>query len=238
MTSKLERADELLRQNKFEEVEAILSSMPNSPDVGWRKARLAYVSTTAKPRKPSKDTLKEIYKKALSDVQEGYQGKQPNAECLIWEGICKSEYAELVGPNERIKIAYEIRDLWDRALQMEPKNGWAIGCVGIWCFNVTDLSDVKRSFAKAFFTKPPDSTYQEALDNLLKAEALLDDPRPNLLIIIAKCYYRMKDWDNVRRYCTKVMNLPDLGYEVAEVGFLSGITKLNVLFYWQLLGQG
>ncbi|KAF5396716.1 hypothetical protein PHET_10568 [Paragonimus heterotremus] len=216
MDAQLKQADKLVQEHKYKECETLLKQMQLTPEVAWRRAQLQHLLVAQMSTKPSKDHMKSVYTKGLEDAKAGVQLDPNHANCLTWQGICVNYLAKLEGTNERIKNAYVMQELWLKALKTDPKNHLTLNCLGVWCFTVTDLPSVKRQFAKTFFTRPPESTYSEALDYLLKSEQLAPKPLMSTMITLAKCYERMHNKEKAKEYCNKVMNLPNEGFEDRE----------------------
>ncbi|TGZ74360.1 hypothetical protein CRM22_000987 [Opisthorchis felineus] len=218
MEAKLTESDKLLRQKKYQACEELLKSIETLPEVAWRRTRLLYVQTTTLAKKPSKDVLQKTFQRAMDEVDAGLKANENHANCLTWKGICINELALLSGIDERIKRSYDMRNLWQKALDLEPDNDVALQAMGTWCFHVADLSELKRAFAKAFFTNPPRSTYDEALNYLTKSEQLAPVKQIQTQLLIAKCYERLKNKDKTKEYCQKVLAMTDTGYLSEEVG--------------------
>ncbi|KAF7257147.1 hypothetical protein EG68_05548 [Paragonimus skrjabini miyazakii] len=233
MDAQLKQADKLVQEHKYKECETFLEQMQLTPEVAWRRAQVQHLLVAQMSTKPTKDHMKSVYTKGLEDAKAGVQLDPNHANCLTWQGICVNYLAKLEGTNERIKNAYVMQELWlasfsplifqplskpnlQKALKTDPKNHLTLNCLGVWCFTVTDLPSVKRQFAKTFFTRPPESTYSEALDYLLKSEQLAPKPLMSTMITLAKCYERMHNKEKAKEYCNKVMNLPNQGFEDTE----------------------
>ncbi|KER31871.1 hypothetical protein T265_01960 [Opisthorchis viverrini] len=216
MEAKLAESDKLLREKKYQACEELLKSIKNVPEVAWRKARLIYVQTTTLAEKPSKDVLQKTFQRALDEVDAGLKANANHANCLTWKGICINELALLSGIDERIKCSHDMRDLWQKALELEPENDVTLQAMGTWCFHVADLSELKRAFAKAFFTNPPRSTYDEALNYLTKSEKLAPVQQIQTQLLIAKCYERLKNKGKAKEYCQKVQAMTETGYLAEE----------------------
>ncbi|KAA3678785.1 uncharacterized protein DEA37_0003720 [Paragonimus westermani] len=189
MDAKLTAVDKLVQEKKYRECETLLKQMQLTPEVAWRKVQVKHLMIAQMPTKPSKDHMKSVYTEGLEDAKAGVQLDPNHANCLTWQGICVNYLTKLEGTNERIKNA---------------------------CFTVTDLPAIKRQFAKTFFTRPPESTYAEALDYLLKSEKLAKKPLMSTMITLAKCYERMHNKEKAKEYCNKVINLPNEGFEDTE----------------------
>ncbi|KAF8571541.1 hypothetical protein P879_01655 [Paragonimus westermani] len=216
MDAKLTEVDKLVQEKKYKECETLLKQMQLTPEVAWRKAQVKHLMIAEMPTKPSKDHMKSVYTQGLEDAKAGVQLDPNHANCLTWQGICVNYLAKLEGTNERIKNAYVMQELWLKALKTDPKNHLTLNCLGVWCFTVTDLPSIKRQFAKTFFSRPPESTYTEALDYLLKSEKLATKPLMSTMITLAKCYDRMHNKEKAKEYCNKVINLPNEGFEDTE----------------------
>ncbi|KAF6775407.1 hypothetical protein AHF37_05007 [Paragonimus kellicotti] len=201
MDAQLKQADKLVQEKKYKECETLLKQMQLTPEVAWRRAQVQHLIVAQMSTKPSKDHMKSVYTKGLEDARAGVQLDPNHANCLTWQGICN---------------AYVMQELWLKALKTDPKNHLTLNCLGVWCFTVTDLPSVKRQFAKTFFTRPPESTYSEALDYLLKSEQLAPKPLMSTIITLAKCYERLHNKEKAKEYCNKVMNLPNGGFEDTE----------------------
>ncbi|KAA3674200.1 uncharacterized protein DEA37_0014286 [Paragonimus westermani] len=182
MELELKEADKLVQEDKYSECVIFLGSLhdKNNPEVCWRQARGMFlqrgcvqISRTHNilfpvdkaSAKPGKQEVRAQLTTAMERIKVGLDADGNNANCLTWNGILIDRLSKLEGVNERIKNAFKIHDLWQKALQIDPKNHLANNCLGIWCYEVSDLPDIKRSLAKTFFTKPPTSTYEEASVN-------------------------------------------------------------------------
>ncbi|VDP76613.1 unnamed protein product [Echinostoma caproni] len=165
---------------------------------------------------PSSCFLEDLMGKANKYLEECLKDHPNHANALTWYGITIDQLARLDGTNERIKKSFEMKEVWERSLQADPNNYLTHSCMGIWCFTVTDLPALKRTFANTFFRTPPNSTYEEALHHLVKSEELSPKSLVGNLLHLAKTYYRLGDKVKAKEYCEYTQQFRDIGYEVAK----------------------
>ncbi|KAF5397520.1 hypothetical protein PHET_09401 [Paragonimus heterotremus] len=235
MELELKQADKLMEEDKYSECVIFLGSLHNkdNPEVCWRQARVMFLqrgcvqisgtynilfSVHGTSAKPDKHEMRAQLTAAMERIKIGLDGDGNNANCLTWNGILVDRLSKLEGVNERIKNAFKIHDLWQKALQIDPNNYLANNCLGIWCYEVSDLPDIKRSLAKTFFTKPPTSTYEEAsaMIYLNRCEELAPKKLVGNLLTLAKCHYRLKNKDQARVFCQAVMEFKATGNDTIE----------------------
>ncbi|CAH8544604.1 unnamed protein product [Dicrocoelium dendriticum] len=210
METDLEAADALLFSGKFNECVHLLDNISlryKHPDVYWRQARAVYMQTYGGPEKPPKHELRERFTNAFNLTLTGLEMDKNNANCLI--------LSLLEGTSARIRSAFRVRDLWEKALEIDPSNYLVYNCLGVWCFEVADVSSVKRAIAKTFFTSPPKATYEESLRYLNKCEELAPKFVIGTLMTLAKCHERLHNDAKAIEYCHDVLNYRDVGIEVS-----------------------
>ena len=57
-----------------------------------------------------------------------------------------------------------------KALEYNPKDGYAHYVLGRWCFQVASVGWIQRKAAAALFASPPESSYEQALEHFKMAE--------------------------------------------------------------------
>lgn len=58
-----------------------------------------------------------------------------------------------------------------KAIEYNPKDGYAHYVLGRWCFQVASVGWIQRKAAAALFASPPESTYEQALEHFFTAES-------------------------------------------------------------------
>lgn len=94
----------------------------------------------------------------------------------------------------------------ERALELNPSDATTWHILGIWCFTFADLPWYQRKIASALFASPPESDYQSALANFLKAEAVSPNFYSTNLLMLGKTYLRLNDKNLAREYLVKARN--------------------------------
>ncbi|KAI1717054.1 regulator of microtubule dynamics protein 1 [Ditylenchus destructor] len=143
-----------------------------NPELLWRLARvLCELFKNTEDEKKKKQYLKE----ALNVVRDALQNQSEiGASYAVhkWYAIILNYWSEFQGSKAQIESAQEVKTHFERALQLNSLDATTWHLLGIWHFEVADLSYVKRLAAKAFYGTPPSSTYKEALRHFRKAEKI------------------------------------------------------------------
>ena len=74
----------------------------------------------------------------------------------------------------------------ERAVALKPDEPELHHYLGRWFFEVAGVSWLERKAASALFAKPPEATYNEAMDAFMKAEDLTPETHKANLLMIAK----------------------------------------------------
>ncbi|KAA0200001.1 hypothetical protein FBUS_10050 [Fasciolopsis buskii] len=216
----MEVVDRLYDESKFGECRVALENMfrtNKDPEVAWRLARCYYLILHGAPEKPSSASIKELMTAAQTCLVESLKNHPGNSMAFTWLGIAIDQLAQLGGIKDRIQKSYEMRENFEKALELDPKNSLAHSAMGTWCFTVADLPEVKRKLAATFFAKPPKSTFEEALTYLTKSEELSPKALCGNLYHLARTYKKLGDKQKAREYCQYTLEFQDIGSEVAEV---------------------
>nr|CUU00457.1 hypothetical transcript [Hymenolepis microstoma] len=88
-------------------------------------------------------------------------------------------------------------------------------CLGAWCFEVAKLNRFERELAAIFFTKPPESSFEEALRYYLESYRV----NPKLIFTsarIAQCYDKLKNKEAAVKWAEKALSEPGRDDEAIE----------------------
>ncbi|KAF7639478.1 hypothetical protein Mgra_00001155 [Meloidogyne graminicola] len=80
--------------------------------------------------------------------------------------------SELDGEKAQLSKAIEVRNHFERALELDPLDATTWHSLGIWHYSFANLSTSQRFLASIFYSKPPSSTFVEALRHFERAEAI------------------------------------------------------------------
>lgn len=114
---------------------------------------------------------------------------------------------ELVGIKERIYQLENVKKHMEKAVELNPDDPTNWHLLGNFAFGLADMPWYQRKIVSAIFATPPTGTYEEALENFLKAE----ETKPNFysmnLLFIGRCYYNLKDKEKAKEYLTQAANV-------------------------------
>lgn len=205
LKSQLEKADVLFEDSKFQETADLLKGLDQSnPDVLWRLGRALFkVSGMDSNSSKKADLLREAYK-YISDALEK---DETNFACHKWYAILLDAKSNLDGVKERVTQLENVKKHMLRAIELNPDDATSRYILGEFAYGLADLPWYQRKVVSAIFATPPSGTYEEALENFLKAESLNADFYSMNKLMIGKCYYNLKDNEKAKEWLTKAVNV-------------------------------
>jgi len=180
----------------------------------WRLARVVYEKGKLSQDKEAK---KELWREALELVEKALKNSDRCAPAHKWYAIISDTVAQQEGTKARIRQSYIVKQHFERALELEPFDATTWHLLGVWHFSVADLSGISRLAAKAIFGTPPSSTYEMALENFEKAEAISPG------FYTANSYYlglvleRMGRKDEALKYFKKAFYAPVVSVDDGDI---------------------
>ncbi len=115
----------------------------------------------------------------------------------------------LVSPvPKQIDLAAEIRSALEKAITLDPKNGFAYHVYGIWHRKMAEIGKTKRLFASILYGRsPPSGNLEKSIEYLKKAVALNPEVIASRLEL-AKSYMAAEDWPMARSSLMPIRQLP------------------------------
>ncbi|DAZ94566.1 TPA: hypothetical protein N0F65_004182 [Lagenidium giganteum] len=177
-------------------------------DVGiiWRLTRAAY--DVANLKATPAEEKKELTYYAQTIIQKGLELTDSSADIHVWFGIILSSIGDYEGSKVSIANSFKIKSHWEKAIELNPNKAVTYHLLGRWCVAIADLSWLERKAAAVLFGTPPESSYQEAIDFLLKYENLSPGKWKKNVFLISQVYYKMKDWENSKQWTQKALDMP------------------------------
>ncbi|OXB75857.1 UNVERIFIED_CONTAM: hypothetical protein H355_016612 [Colinus virginianus] len=164
----IEQADYLYGSGETEKLYQLLVQHKNSEDAEllWRLARasrdLAQLSiTSAEEKRQLTYDSHEYAKKAL-------EKNESNSAAHKWYAICLSDVGDYEGIKVKIGNAFVIKEHFQRAIELNPKDATSIHLMGVWCYSFAELPWYQRKIAAVLFAAPPTSTYEEVRAGLVE----------------------------------------------------------------------
>ncbi|XP_062044278.1 regulator of microtubule dynamics protein 1 isoform X2 [Lepus europaeus] len=166
----LEQADYLYESGETEKLYQLLTQYKESEDAEllWRLARasrdIAQLSGTSEEEK------KRLVYEALEYAKKALEKNESSFAAHKWYAICISDVGDYEGIKVKIANAYIIKEHFEKAIELNPKDATSIHLMGIWCYTFAEMPWYQRRIAKMLFATPPSSTYEEALGYFHRAE--------------------------------------------------------------------
>jgi len=203
----IEEANELYKENKFQEVYDKLiqhKSETSNCELQWKLARAA--RDLSQLDSTSKDRKLELVSEGLKFAENAVAANDADFSAHKWKGILLSDLSSSEGYKKQIANAYIIRDEFVKAAELNPNDALCQFLMGEWCLKVADMTWIQRQAAKALFGTPPTSSYDEALKYFLKAEDVNSGFYVGTYVSLGKTYLKMKNKEDAKKWLTKAVN--------------------------------
>ena len=115
----------------------------------------------------------------------------------------------MLSPVEKqIDLAEEIRRAVERAIALDPQNGFAYHAYGVWHRKMAEIGKMSRMFASVLYGRSvPGGSLEKSIDYLRKAVEL----NPRVIVSrleLARSYAAVQDWPSARNYLKSIQDLP------------------------------
>ena len=108
----------------------------------------------------------------------------------------------------QIDLAAEIRGSVEKAIALDPQNGFAYVVYGIWHRKMAEIGKTKRVFASLVYGRSiPAGTIEKSIEYLRKAVAL----NPTVIVSrleLGKSYIAAENWPLARNALASIRELP------------------------------
>lgn len=131
----------------------------------WRQSRALYkLSRINKLRK------EEYVREGYELIVKAMELDDMNYLCHKWMAVLLDAKSELIGIKERISQLKNVKKFMENAIELnsdDPTNWYVLGN---FTYGLANLPWYQKKLVSVIFEKPPNATYEEALDLFLKAE--------------------------------------------------------------------
>ncbi|KAM5156594.1 regulator of microtubule dynamics protein 1 isoform 2-T2 [Mantella aurantiaca] len=212
-----EQADYLHGSGETEKLYEFLSQFKNSedPELLWRLARasrdLAQLSKTAA------DVKKRLVYESRDLAKKALELNESCSAAHKWYGICLSDVGDYEGIKVKIGNSYIIRDHFQRAIELNPKDATTVHLIGLWCYMFAELPWYQTKIAAALFAAPPSATFEEALIYFEKAEEVDPNFYSKNLLFLGKTFLQLKNKEVALQWLHKARDYPVRTEEDKEV---------------------
>lgn len=202
------KTDDLFENRQYEQCYNMLMNCKNQEDVEvqWRLSRVIY--NISKEVEKNKVKRKELITRAYNIISNVLQENWDHYAVHKWYAIlldCKSENE---GIKQRIKQLEEVKKHMDLSVTLNPNDSTTLHMLGEWCYQIADMPWYRRKIAETLFSSPPHSTYEDALEYFLRAEAAQPRFYSLNLLRIGNCYLKLKKDDQAKYYLILAASYP------------------------------
>ncbi|XP_005042461.1 PREDICTED: regulator of microtubule dynamics protein 1 [Ficedula albicollis] len=204
----IEQADYLYGSGETEKLYRLLVQHKNSDDAEllWRLARssrdLAQLGSTSAEEK------KQLTYDSLEYAKKALEKNESNSAAHKWYGICLSDVGDYEGIKTKIGNAIIIKEHFQRAIELNPKDATTIHLIGIWCYSFAEMPWYQRKIAATLFATPPTSTFQEALRYFHMAEEADPNFYSKNLLFLGKTYLKLNNKKMALLWLSKAKEYP------------------------------
>ena len=206
----LAEGDEYLFNNeltKAQEVyELALEKDPDNHEALWRLSRCyVWQGMTAKKAKDKK----KKWKKAAEYARRGIEANPNSAESHAYVAIAVGKCALYSSGGAKVKASREIKEMAEKAIELDPVHYKAHLALGAWHRNVATASSFEKQLAKMFFGELPEATLEESLEFLLKSINLGGDSVKNYYEL-ALTYEAIGDYEHAKTAYKNALTAPSV----------------------------
>jgi tetratricopeptide (TPR) repeat protein len=109
---------------------------------------------------------------------------------------------------KQIDLAGEIQRAIEKAIALDPKNGFAYHVYGVWHRKMAEIGKMSRMFASVVYGRSiPRGSMEKSIEYLNKAVAL----NPTVIVSrleLARTYVAVENWSSARSFLTSIAPLP------------------------------
>lgn len=189
----LEQADYLYESGETKKLYQLLTQYTKSEDAEllWRLARVS--RDMAQLSETSEEDKKLLVYEALEYAKRALEKNELSFAAHKWYAICTNDVGDYEGIKAKIANAYIIKEHFEKAIELNPKDATSIHLLGIWCYTFAEMPWYQRRIAKMLFATPPSSTYEEALSYFHRAEQVDPNFYSKNLLLLGKTYLKLNN---------------------------------------------
>jgi len=203
----IEKADLLYDKGTVSEVYHYLKTyeLKENAEILWRLSRAAR-DYALKDKNLDKTRKKELHYESFECAKRALNLDQENFGSHKWFAITIGDIGDYEGTKTKISNSFLIKEHFERAIELNPKDATSIYCLGMWCYTFADMPGWQRRMAAWLFNTPPSSNYEEALVQFLKAEEVDPNFYSSNLLMIGKVYIKVGEKEKAKSFLLKTLN--------------------------------
>ena len=159
--------------------------------------------------KAAKETM---YEEALTYGRRAAELDGNHAEGWFQVGQALGRLALFRGGKTKVEMSKEVKQVFEKALELDPRHAGALHGLARWHREVANLSWVLMTFAKILYGGLPPASNEEAV-NLFERAIEVEPDNVNHHLELGKTYLEMKEKDLARGEFETVGRLPTVFFE-------------------------
>lgn len=201
----IERLDRLHEESRHMDIyeELANANKDSEPEILWRFARACYY--LAYPLEQKNPQKRKLLDEGFTHASNAYKLEENSFDVVKCFAAITGTRTDFLGTKERIEQGNAFKELLDKALAMCPDDYELLHMRARFAFSVASLSWFERKAAQALYAKPPDATYDDAIQDFLAVLELQPDWLDNLFFL-AKAYLAKGDKESGVKYLRRAID--------------------------------
>lgn len=196
--------DEGNYQAAMERLEALTAAHGESAEILWR---MAWTRVDIGEETSDKDRQRSLYREAADEARRAVALDSQNAWAHMVRGIAVGRAALTAGTREKIELSREVREAADEAIRLDGTLDGAYHVRARWHHEVASLGFVSRAVVRVVYGGLPDASYEDAVQDFLRAI----DARDRVVhrLEIGRTYLEMGNRAEARVHLERALVLED-----------------------------
>ncbi|CEF63534.1 Tetratricopeptide-like helical domain-containing protein [Strongyloides ratti] len=175
--------------------------------VNWRLLHLLDVLANSLS---SKDKLRKKYiMDGVQMIDKAIELAPEDVNTVKWSAAILGLSIDYCDIKKKCQNGYKFKQLLDKALSLDSNDHNLMHMRGRYHYGVAELSWFEKKSARFIFGTPLESTYEDALEDFLKAHNSEDGPYwIENMSYIGKCLWNLNRKKEAIEYLKKIQNLP------------------------------
>jgi tetratricopeptide (TPR) repeat protein len=210
----IEASDRLYSQFKPREAAAelrkVLEAEPNHFQALVKLAR-AHIDIGDSVSRSSRDWQQQRiaeYRRAERYARQAIEVDPDSTWGHFYLSAALGSVAVLSPPAEQVELAGEVRAAVEKAIALDPDNGFAYHVYGVWHRKMAEIGRASRVVASVLYGKTvPAGSLEKSIEYLTRAV----DLNPRVItsrLELARSYIAVEDWSRARGMLTSIRDLP------------------------------
>lgn len=117
-------------------------------------------------------SAEDTYRQTLSTADKLLETYPNEAQSHFYKAVVLGRLAQFLGGKKKVEIGWDVKDLCERAVELDPEFAPAYVALGVFNREVASLSWFQRTAARALFGGVPPGSHDESSRLLQKAVSL------------------------------------------------------------------